>query len=70
MTFFTMTTTAFGVLLCAVAGLVCGLGSGCLGQHLQWLPQANLLLSNPQAAFGAGSLMILVGVILRPGCAR
>jgi hypothetical protein len=70
MTFFTMTTTAFGFLLCAVAGLVCGLGSGGLGQHLEWLPHANLLLSNPQAAFGAGVLMILVGLVLRPSCVR
>ncbi|MBN2562722.1 MAG: hypothetical protein JXQ75_17490 [Phycisphaerae bacterium] len=66
MGFITMTTLAFGVVLSSVSGLICYVGTGHLANHLDWLPHANLLLSHPGAALGAGATLIVASLLFQP----
>lgn len=66
MAYITTATLALGVLLCVVAGLLCHIESGSIDQHLSWLPHVGLLLSHPQAALGAGAVLIVLSLVCQP----
>ncbi len=66
MSFFTTTSMAMGVVLSALSGLVCYLGSSSLVGHLDWLPHSNLVLTHPGAFLGAGASMVVVGLLCHP----
>jgi hypothetical protein len=66
MTYLTTTALAFGVMLSAVAGLLCTMGVECVSAQLDWLPHADLLLSHPQMALGAGAILIVVSLLCQP----
>ena len=66
MSLFTTTSMAMGVVLSALSGLVCYLGTGLVAGHLDWLPQSQLFLSHPGAFLGAGATMIVIGMLCHP----
>ena len=66
MSLITTTSMAMGVVLSALSGLICYIGSGAVGCHLDWLPHANLVLTHPGAFLGAGASMVVVGLLCHP----
>ncbi len=66
MSYLTTATMALGVLLATIAGVACYFGSGVFLEHLAWLPQADLLFARPEAALGAGGMLILLSLLTQP----
>jgi hypothetical protein len=66
MALFTMTIMLLGVFLSMISGLVCYAGAGTVYDALEWLPQSNLILSNPEVALTIGALLIVTSFICQP----
>jgi hypothetical protein len=66
MALFTMTIMLLGVLLSMVSGLVCYVGAATVWDSLDWLPQSNLILANPEVALTIGAILIVTSIICQP----
>jgi hypothetical protein len=66
MAMFTTTIMMLGVFLSMVSGLVWYVGAGDFYDQLAWLPQSNLLISNPEFALVIGALLIVTSFICQP----
>ena len=63
---FTTTIMMLGVFLSMVSGLVCYVGAGDFYDQLAWIPQSNLLISNPEVTLIIGALLIITSFLCEP----
>lgn len=63
MSYLTLMMMALGVVVSAVAGLVCYMGELPAYVSLDWMPCQNLLLSYPQVSLGIGGVVIALGLV-------
>ncbi|MFQ5503073.1 MAG: hypothetical protein ACE5EQ_12390 [Phycisphaerae bacterium] len=66
MCYITLATLAFGIALSSATGMILYLGEDPATSYLNWLPHFRLLLLHPQAAFGLGALLSILGVVCQP----
>lgn len=66
MPYLTTTTMAFGVVLSAVASMLCWLDCDNPQAYLHQLPWSSQLFSQPGMALGAGALLIIIGFLCCP----
>jgi hypothetical protein len=66
MAMFTMTIMMLGTFLSMISGLVWYVGAGEFYEQLAWIPQSNLLISNPEIALIIGALLIVTSFICQP----
>jgi len=61
-----MLMLVLGVAVSMVSGLVCYVGGATLSDSLEWLPQSQLILLNPEIALTVGGLLVLASFIFQP----
>lgn len=66
MGFLSMATLAVGVVLSAVSGLVCYMGSASISGHVSGLPGIDLVMSHPAAALAVGGLITVISAFGQP----
>ncbi|HVP11795.1 MAG TPA: hypothetical protein VMV94_11480 [Phycisphaerae bacterium] len=66
MALFAMTMMLLGVFLSMISGLVCYVGAATVYDALDWLPQSNLILANPEVALAIGAFLIVTSFICQP----
>lgn len=63
---FSMATLVFGVIVSAISGMICYMGSASLSSHLSGLPGSDLVLTHPAAALAIGGLVTVISAFGQP----
>lgn len=62
----TMILLSFGVVLSAVSGLVCYLGTSSLIGRIDWVPCSEMLLAHPAGALALGAVLTIACALGQP----